>query len=1198
VGIVWTEEQQKVIDLRNRNILVSAAAGSGKTAVLVERIISRLTRENPPLDVDRLLIMTFTEAAAAEMKERIGLAIEKALEADPHNEHLKKQSVLIRTAKIMTIHSFCSSVIREYFHTIDLDPGFRVAEEGELKLLKQEVMKEILETHYENKEEQFFRFVENFATGKDDSGLEKYILQMYEFAESYPVPEQWLEDCTRIYQDGIQEDSEFTKCLVRYVQNCLMDITSDMDRAQKVCRLSGGPYMYEKAIEADREILGLLFEANTFEAFYHAFSRIGKWDRMASNRDPQVDKELAEYVKELRAKWKEEVEFLKGQFFSQSPEQINEELSYCYPVMRMLVDLTKEFGEKFAEKKAERNMIDFNDMEHFAIQILTKNENGNLVPSDIARELQDKYEEVMVDEYQDSNLVQETIMTSVSRVFRGENNIFMVGDVKQSIYRFRLSRPELFMEKYDTYSTEDSMCQRIDLHKNFRSRSEVITFVNALFSRIMKKEAGNVIYDEEAALNVGAVYEAAEGNETEVVVIDTELDEELHGQNQLNARELEAKAVAGKIHELMKSQRVWDKQQEKMRDVKYSDIVILTRSMKGWADVFIRILKQEGIPAYADSKEGYFGTLEIGWMMDYLRVLDNFRQDLPLTSVLKSPFGKCTNEELALIRASYPDLPFHEAVLRVAGIETGIRQRESETAISEKICVKIKNIFAQLLEFRKRISYTAIHELLWEIMEETGYREKIASMPGGEQRAANLDLLIVKAKAFETTSYKGLFHFVRYIEQIREYDIDYGEADILGESTNAVRVMSIHKSKGLEFPVVIVCGMGKGFNMQDMSGELLVHPELGAGICAVDIEQRTTNSTIIRNLIQTETQRDNLGEELRVLYVALTRAKEKLILTGTLKKAVEKLKTYQERSELYDSVSFLELIHGKRYFDWVLPAVFAMPGKVPVRMEILDFSDVVAEEMEREETQQNVNIAEKTDAAFQKQIVDQFSYHYPYEEEAHMKLKYTVSELKKSRALSGSEMETGEVLVHEEEKIFPAFLKKEEQLTGASRGSAYHKVMELLDFTRKYDDENLKKELKNLEKQGYLSSEMKACIRRTDILKFLHSDAGRRMSAAAGKDRLFKEQPFVFGIDAKEMYEKTNTEELVLIQGIIDVYFEEEDGLVVLDYKTDKVKTGTELIEKYQEQLELYGRALEQMTLKPVKEKIIYSFTLEEEILL
>ena len=1192
--VVWTEEQQKVIRLRNRNILVSAAAGSGKTAVLVERIISRLTRENPPLDVDRLLIMTFTEAAAAEMKERIGLAIEKALEEDPQNEHLRKQSVLIRTAKIMTIHSFCNSVIREYFHTIDLDPGFRVAEEGELKLLKQEVVKEVLEMHYETREEEFLQFVESFATGRDDTILEKYILQMYELAESYPIPEQWMESCTQMYQYGMQEGSEFMNRLYAYLKNCLRDIEEDMERALQVCREEGGPYMYEATIGKDQELLSPALQADTMEEWYRAFSRVEKWERMAANRDSAVNEEMAEYVKTLRAGWKEEVDTIKEKFFFQSPEKMDADLKSCYPVMRVLVDLTREFCETFAAKKAERNLIDFGDMEHFAIQILTKNEHGVLVPSDVAKELQEKYVEVMVDEYQDSNLVQETILQSVSRVARGENNIFMVGDVKQSIYRFRLSRPELFMEKFDTYSIEDSVCQRVDLHKNFRSRKEVIDFVNALFFRIMRKEVGNVLYDDEAALYVGADYAQLPGNEAEVLVIDTDLEEEVRGRHQLNVRELEAKVIAARIHELMGVQKVWDKKLEKMRDVTYSDIVILTRSLTGWADTIVRILKEEGIPAYAESKEGYFATLEIGWMMDYLRVLDNFRQDIPLTAVLKSPFGKCTNEELAQIRTVYPNLPFHEAVLQVAGIDT--RPEPEEAEVPEELQVKIRAVFAQLLEFRRRISYTALHDLLWEIMEATGYREMIAAMPGGEQREANLKLLIVKAKAFEATSYKGLFHFVRYIEQMKEYQIDYGEADILGETANAVRVMSIHKSKGLEFPVAIVCGMGKGFNMQDVTGELLVHPELGAGIRAVDLEDRTQTSTIVRNLIQTETQLENLGEELRVLYVALTRAKEKLILTGTLKNAGKKLTHYADQSDGKKTLSFLELIHGRKYFDWMLPAVLSMPENVPVKWEVRTFEDVVQSETEREEMQKETIFSDQSDVGFQKQISNQFSYRYPFEEEAHMKLKYTVSELKKSAALSGSELETGEILVQEEKKILPAFLREEEPLTGASRGSAYHKVLELIDFSKTYDDPALEEALESFERQGYLSREMKACIRRTDILKFLQSDTGRRMHEAARNGKLYKEQPFVFGIDAKELYPETHTEELVLVQGIIDVYFEEEDALVVLDYKTDQVNKGEELVEKYQEQLKLYGRALEQITLKKIKEKMIYSFTLEEEI--
>lgn len=1184
MGVTWTEEQKKVIELRDRNILVSAAAGSGKTAVLVERIIARLTRETPPLNVDQLLIMTFTEAAASEMKERIGAAIEAALEEDPENEHLKKQSVLIHTAKIMTIHSFCSSVIRDHFHTIDLDPGFRVGEEGELTLLKQEVMKELLEDHYAEASEIFLKFVETFSTGRDDSDLEKHILKVYEFAESNPIPEQWLDESIRIYKTGFEGETELSERLLSYVRKCLHDIENDMKWASQICDTSNGPYMYRTTIQADMEFLQNLQKASTYEEYYSGFQSFQGWKRMAANKDPLVEKELADYVKDLRGNWKDKIDELKKQFFFQKPEEMEKDLKSCYPVMSVLVELTKEFCVRFAKKKAERNMIDFNDMEHFAIQILTRNENGTLVPSDVAKEYQDKFEEVMVDEYQDSNLVQETIMNSVSRVSRGEYNIFMVGDVKQSIYRFRLSRPELFVEKFDTYTLESSNCQRVDLHKNFRSRAEVLDFTNEIFFQIMRKEVGNVLYDEKAALHVGASYGAAEGNETEILLIDTEVDEELlRSAGQPNGRELEAKAIAERIHKLMKTQRVWDKTQGCMRAIKYSDIVILTRSLKGWADVFVKILKQEGIPAYTDSKEGYFGTLEIGWMMDYLKVLDNFRQDIPLASVMKSPFGKFTNEELAQIRANDPEHRFYEAVLCIA------KKKEEECSELEK---KVQRMYRTISSFRKRISYTSIHELLWEIMEETGYFQEILAMPGGEQRAANLELLIVKAKGFESTSYKGLFHFVRYVEQIREYDIDYGEAEIQGEATNAVRILSIHKSKGLEFPVVIAAGMGKGFNMQDVSGDIVIHPDLGIGVRAVDTEKRTGITTILRNLIQMETQIENLGEELRVLYVALTRAKEKLILTGTLKKAEEKLQKFGRRMG-EQPLTFLELLGGRRYFDWILPVVQSHAHMKSVKMSVLTLEDIVGDEIERE-TEKVELLSDKRSVSYEKEWMEQFQYRYPYADEECVKLKYTVSELKKQSSLE--EMEDGEVLVEEEAPAVPDFLGAEEPLSGASRGTVYHKVLELLDLTRTYEEHTLKGVLDDLEREGFLSTEEKTCIWRRDILCFLDSSVGKQMRRAAERGKLFKEQPFVFGMDARKLYPELPREELVLVQGIIDVYFEENEELVVVDYKTDRVKSGDELLERYREQLDLYAQALEQLTWKKVKEKIIYSFTLGQEI--
>ncbi|MDY5846270.1 MAG: helicase-exonuclease AddAB subunit AddA [Bariatricus sp.] len=1203
MGVTWTKEQQKVIELRDRNILVSAAAGSGKTAVLVERIIHRLTKENPPVDIDRMLIVTYTDAAAAEMKDRISAAITKAVEENPSDEHLRRQQTLIHTAKITTIHSFCMSVIREYFHVIDLDPGFRVGEDGELRLLRQDVLSEILEAHFESGDEEFLQFVETFATGREDTKLEEIIEQLYHFSGSYPDPDVWLDHAVEAYESGMEEDSEFIGKAVSYIRNCLNDIRNYMEKARELCGMPDGPYMYETTIDADEQLLEQLFDVEAYQEMYRAFPKKGSWARLAANRDKSVDPCLTSRVKELRETWKKSIDNLRDTFFFQEPKEMQSDLDICVPVLRVLVDLVKEFASAFALKKAEKNLIDFRDMEQFALRILTRKEGETLVPSETAREYQEQFLEVMIDEYQDSNYLQEAILTSVSRISRGENNLFMVGDVKQSIYRFRLSRPELFMQKFESYSTEDSENCRIDLHKNFRSRSEVLNSVNAIFCRIMTKSLGKIEYDDNAALYVGADYPEHPDNETELLIIDTEMEEEEEpeGADQKPAawtnREIEARAVAERIHLLMETQKVWDKEEGTFRKVRYRDIVILSRSLAGWTEVFSRILNQEGIPAYAESKEGYFHTLEIGWMLDYLKILDNFRQDLPLAAVLKSPFGGMNSEELAEIRTSFPDIPFFEAVRRA-------EEMEGETAR------KIHVVLEKIRSFKERVPYTSIHDLLWQIMTETGYRDYISAMPGGEQRAANLEMLLVRAKSFEATSYKGLFHFIRYVQQLQKYEVDYGEAGIYDDQTDAVRLMSIHKSKGLEFPVVIVVGMGKRFNTQDLKGSIVIHPELGIGIDAVDIEKRTKSPSILKKVIQMESGMENLGEELRVLYVAMTRAREKLIMTGIMAGAEKKMEMYQNSSgQQNEALEFTSLVGAKQYFDWIIPAAVDLPESVPLRMQIMGVGDIVGLETEREvedkldknlmlmELAKEESLYARTDAVFAERLAEQFGYQYPFEGEEQLKLKFTVSELKKKAAMADAE-ENGEMLIEEEEVVplIPEFLKEKEELTGALRGSTYHKLLELFDFTKEYDEEMLHKEIQGFRQEGFLTEEMADCINSQDILDFLKTDIGVRMKKAASAGKLHREQPFVFGVDAKELYPDTVSDELVLIQGIIDVYFEEENELVVLDYKTDRVKVGKELIDRYKEQLHLYGRALEQMTLKKVKEEAIYSFTLKEEI--
>ena len=1260
MGVKWTEEQQKVIDLRDRNILVSAAAGSGKTAVLVERIIQRLTDERDPVDVDKLLIVTFTEAAAAEMKERIGAAIEKKLSERPGDTHLEQQATLIHSAAITTIHSFCLSVIREHFHVIGIDPGFRIAEEGELKLLKQDVLEEMLEECYASEEKTFIEFVEKFGTGKNDRKIEGIILKLYEYSGSYPQPDRWLDSCVKAYDlEGMDpEESEGALWACRRAGQRARDLTAILKRALKICEEPDGPYMYGDMIEADLEEIGRLASEETFSGMYAKIGSL-KWKRLSSKKDETVSQEKKEQVQKLRKQVKDLVKKIQSTYFYAPCEEWSADMEDSRSSMGTLAELVKRFSQMLSEKKQSRNMIDFNDMEQFALRILTEEKDGKLIPSPVAAEYQDRFEEVMIDEYQDSNLVQETILTSVSKVSRGQYDIFMVGDVKQSIYRFRLSRPELFMEKYDTYSLDDSEKQRIDLHKNFRSRPEVLDSVNYVFRKLMRKEFGGIEYDDNAALYPGAQFPSLPeealrrgfSDRTELLLLDAE------DTGEEDARRAEARMIAQRIRELISGGTVVDKESGEYRKIQYRDIVILTRSIRGWAEAFTSVLTEEGIPAYSVSREGYFETYEVSVLLDYLKILDNVRQDLPLTAALTSPFCGLDASELAQIRLAYPELPFYEAAMEYARsgpeeYEKYDRSGESSTPDEEKrrepacgklpqLVEKLERFFDVLGKFREKVPYTPIHELLEEIIEKTGYGTYILAMPGGGQRAANVEMLVERAASFEGTSYKGLFNFVRYIEQLKKYDVDYGEAGILDEQSDTVRIMSIHKSKGLEFPVVFTAGMGKQFNTQDTKGSIVLHPEWGVGLDCIDLEKRTKSPTFLKKIIQEETALENLAEELRVLYVAMTRAKEKLILTGVceipegLKPEVvktedmisedfgsEKLKPEETEVRCEDEIGLYQLEGARTYLDWILPAV--LPGTrpasagngtvsgtagetdgedlCPVEIRVVTGKDILQENAAEQRADiLSLDVLRHWDPngsyapELRRQLDVQMDYGYSFEDEGKMKMKFTVSELKKRTALSE---EAGEEMYAEPEVIpfIPEFLKDEEVLTGAPRGSAYHKLLELLDFTRAYGKAELMTAVEEFREEGKLSGEMAECIRPTDILHFLHCESGERMEEAARRGKLYKEQPFVLGVDASEIYPGDRSGETILVQGIIDVFFEEEDGLVVLDYKTDKVRSAGELKEKYHAQLDYYAQALEQLLEKPVKEKIIYSFTLREEI--
>lgn len=1262
MGVSWTTEQQQVIDLRNRNILVSAAAGSGKTAVLVERIVKIITDKNHPVDIDHLLIVTFTNAAAAEMRERIGNAIEKALDEQPGDEHLLRQLTLIHNAQITTIDSFCLYVVRNHFHEIDLEPNFRIGDEGELKLLREDVLGKVLEQNYEEPSEAFSDFVEGYASGRTDAALNEMILQLYEFSRSYPWPEKWLDSFVGIYRIENREELDRAEWLAPLTQNIrfvLKDCEQLLKQALAVTQQDDGPDMYEKAVQSDLEKYEGLSRLISFCELSGALSDI-KYDRLASSRGFEGDPDKLELVKSLREQAKDVVKKLCKQYFFCSPEMMIEQLERTEPMLEEVVRLTKQFADEFAAAKRRKNLVDFHDVEHFALQILVDEETEKAKKT--AEEFRDTFEEIMIDEYQDSNEVQETLIRSISREERGENNIFMVGDVKQSIYRFRLARPELFMKKYDSYSLEESTTQRIDLHKNFRSREEVLTCTNDIFYKIMARSLGNVEYDAEAALYPGASYPVSADFIPEILLADSN-DELLEDTELSDKKTLEAKIVAEEIRHLMKTQPVTDKATGELRAARYSDIVILLRSLSGWADSLVEVLNGNGIPAHTVSSTGYFSTVEVQTVLSMLRLLDNPRQDIPMAAVLRSPMAGLTDEELAVLRLEDGSVPFHEAVLELAeGLYEEDGQKEisnseedqkqgrnadgkKEDDIETTAHRKLLKFYKKYRQLRQLVPDTPIHELIEIILRETGYGHYVAAMPAGSRRTANLNMLLEKAAAYEKTSYKGLFHFVRYIDELQKYDVDFGEADMVGENEDVVRIMSIHKSKGLEFPIVIVSGMGKNFNKQDTRSKMVLHPELGIGLDYMDGKKRIKSPTIAKKAIAKQIELENLGEELRVLYVALTRAKEKLILTGTLKDAPEKLEFFRQQANLSKAadrpLSYLTREGASGYLDWILPAVLSYGDKYPVR--IVEAAELVLDEVENQ-LEQNENLTERigeikaADPQLVGQLKQRFSQRYPYQVDVLRKNKYSVSELKHRAMREKFEAEQEETIpAFLEEPVtptIPLFIQREESVEqetanrGALRGTAVHRVMECYDFA---SEKSVHEQMEAMEKEEKITADMRALVREQTVADFVSSETGKRMALAQRVGALYREKPFVMGFTEEELERygfgagaqmieneaqtenaqqeimsenvsqenHMHEEDLTLIQGIIDVFWIEDDGITVLDYKTDRVDTAQELIDRYATQLKLYADALERVfaTRKlKVKEILIYSFRLEKLI--
>lgn len=1273
MGMKFTPEQQRVIELHNSNILVSAAAGSGKTAVLVERIIRMICDGEHPADIDRLLIVTFTNAAAAEMRERIAAGITARLETDPGNEHIQKQSALLHNAQITTIDSFSLFLIRNHFNEIGLDPDFRVADEGEIKLLQQEVLAQLLEDAYAGQfvpeaPEQFHACVEYFCPGGRESVLEQHILNLSRYAGSFPWPAEWLEERKNDYAAGDMEalvHSDYGQYLTERVNRTVEGCLEKLREVKRLCELPDGPYMYGELTDAEIEQLERLTSCKDLEEQAAKVPAV-TFARLPSKKDDSVDPAKRELAKAIRNSVKDTLSDLSESYFKTPLELAVEQGKACREPLRMLLDLVLEFDRRLLAAKQERHLIDFSDMEHYALQILLKREKVEetgsigtdraktkyrIVPSDVAMEYRQYFQEILIDEYQDSNLVQEYLLSAISGEAEGHYNRFMVGDVKQSIYKFRLARPELFLEKYDIYQETGDLC-RIDLAKNFRSRIQVVDAVNDVFSRIMSREIGGIAYDDKAALYPGAVYPAQEdpayGSELLLIRKPEKGEREESGIGEQhaegagvlvdydNVRQLEALAIAARIKQLKGSLQVMEKSAGELRPVRYSDMVILLRTTSGWDEEFKKILEQQGIPVYITSKTGYFGALEVQELLQFLRVLDNPRQDIPLFGVMQSVFGGFTQEEIAQIRSggeghSRKRMTLYEALKEVAQsgrtVEEGEEISAGESAGEEaELSQKADTFLQRIGHYRDLTPFTSIRDLLQRILDDYDYLNYVTALPAGSKRRANVEMLLTKASAFEKTSYFGLFHFIRYMEQLEKYDVDYGEADTLDENADVVRIMSIHKSKGLEFPVVFVSGLSKRFNMQDANQSLIVDMDLGVAVDYVDSVRRIKNKTLRRAVLSAKMKEDNLAEELRVLYVALTRAREKLILTAVLDKADEKWELAQMTGQ--ERLTYLDFCEAGSYMDFLLPIL----PQTGIAVKTLRTEDLAVEELreqlrmgDRREQLRLIACGETTLTGDPEEnerklmyLRERFAYQYPHPGLQKLYTKTTVSELK---IAAMAEKDEAAFHTFEEKEVvpyIPGFRREQEKVSGAVRGNAFHRTMELLDFMyvfvesglfekcpgdyetyrKRLDAERLKNRLEEFLQRETISlrltEEYAKAVSLPKILNFLEQELAYRMWRAQEQGLLYREQPFVLGIDAKRLDPDLPEGEKVLIQGIIDVFFIEDGEIVLLDYKTDVIDSLEALWNRYNVQIQYYEEALTKLMQMPVKERILYSFYLEK----
>ena len=1236
--LTWTPEQLEAINNEEGKLLVSASAGAGKTAVLVERIIKKIADMKKNIDIDRLLVVTFTNAAAAEMRDRIRTTLSNQIEkGSRYSKHLERQLTLLNKASIGTIHSFCLEVIRQHFEQIKLDPNFRVANEIETVFLQREVIEELFEQKYSEGDIGFAYLVDCYGGGRSDYLLQELVMRLYEFARSNPWPEYWLRSIEQNFK--IDKDKEIDSLI--WIDNLKMGIEIELEsvldslkRALALTRRLDGPQRYEENILADIELTKQLTEScfGTWDELYKLFNSI---EFTSLNRcSSDINENIKKQVQDIRNTAKRSINTIAQELFSRTSKDLLEDLNELAPVISDLVNLVIEYGEAYTRVKLSKGLVDFNDLEHYCLQLLLDRSSspGRGIPSEIAEELGKKYIEVIIDEYQDINAVQETILNLVAT----HNNLFMVGDVKQSIYRFRLARPELFLEKHTTYSADPGEKERkIDLNKNFRSRKAIIDGINFIFRQIMSLQVGEIEYNKQAELYHGADYTKYQASQNESSIefhlvdlkekegfSEEDFKEIGSGTEEVDAIRIEARLVAKRIKELIDEGKkktspflIYDKERKGYRPVLYKDIAVLMRTTKNWANIFLDEFYAADIPTYTETGTGYFEVTEIQTFISLLKIIDNPRQDIPLAAVLRSPIMGLTAENLGDIRQYLPGGSFYDAL--------------KETASSEKCYLKEKlNKFLDNLErWRSLARSSDLGTLIWTLYSETGYYDLVGGMPGGRHRQANLRALYDRARQFEATTFRGLFNFLKYIDNIQESGKDLGTAKALGENENVVRIMSIHKSKGLEFPVVFISGLGKNFNFQDFNSDILFDKDFGLGPSFVDPELRIKYPTIVKLAIKNKLKFETLAEEMRIFYVAMTRAKEKLILTGTIKDGEKRSAAWCQNVDSNTwQLPIGSMANARSYLDWLCPALARHRSGELIRNLAL-CEESVPEFIENDHSIWAINLhnfkelivpLRVKDADYYKDLIDRvknflplepqsdfseiiyrnFSWKYPYWDIVGKPTKLAVSQIK-GRETFGHFKDDGKRVKQSLTVKRPKFLQEFEGfLTPTEIGSAVHTVIQHLDLRKDFNEEAIKDQIKGMFIREHITAEQLKSVNIKWISDFLNSDLGARVLEAKSVRR---ETPFTIALPIIDLYPEFDDciqiKEKVLIQGIIDMLIEEEDGFIIIDFKTDKVRGDiSNVVARYNTQIDLYTQAVEMIMGKRVKERYLYLFDIKKGV--